>query len=87
MRAAKRVAGVRGVVDEITVKLLDTSKRTDEDIAKDAVDALNRNILVPADRIKVTVRNGIVTLEGTVNWNYEKTAAYNAVRNIRGASR
>jgi len=86
VRAAKRVAGVRAVVDEVRVALPGISQRTDEDIAKDAVAALTRNTWVPVEKIKATVRSGVVTLEGTVTWQYEKTAAYNAVRNIRGVT-
>jgi len=84
VRAVKRVAGVRGVVDELNVKLTAADKRTDADIAKDVENAFTFNIRVPLDLIKVTVHNGMVTLEGAVNHNYEKTAAYESVRKIRG---
>src|SRR5947208_10928858 len=69
-RAAKRVHGVKAVANELDVKLPGSSRRTDEDIAKAAVDALKWNIFVPADKIKVTVRNGWVSLEGEVNWQF-----------------
>src|ERR1700680_4699575 len=61
-KAAKRVYGVRAVANDIQVKL--TSQRTDPEIARDAVYELQSHILLPVDRIKVTVRNGWVTLEG-----------------------
>jgi osmotically-inducible protein OsmY len=83
-KAAKRVHGVRAVANEIDVKLPGTSKRTDEDIALAAVNGLKSNTLVPADKIKVTVSNGWVTLEGEVEWQYEKIAAENAVRYLPG---
>jgi len=86
VRTAKRVAGVRAVVDEVTVALPGILHRTDEDIAKDVVEALKRNTWVPAEKITATVRSGVVTLEGTVTWQYEKMAAYNAIRNIRGVT-
>ncbi|MDB5329048.1 MAG: hypothetical protein JWP03_199 [Phycisphaerales bacterium] len=82
--AAKRVYGVRAVVNEIEVKLPGSSARTDEDIARDCVNALATNVSVPADNIKVTVSNGWVTLEGEVDWQYQKDAAESAVRYIRG---
>ena len=67
-RAAKRVYGVKAVVNEIDVKLPGSSQRTDEDIAAAAVNALRSNLAVPADKIKVTVSKGWVTLEGEVEW-------------------
>jgi osmotically-inducible protein OsmY len=82
--AAKRVQGVRAVVNELEVKLPGSSERTDEDIAEAAVAALKANTLVPDDKIKLTVENGWVTLEGEVEWHYQKTAAEDAVRNITG---
>src|SRR4030081_1459127 len=60
-KAAKRVYGVRGVANDIEVKL--PSTRADPEIARDAVRALERRIFVPSDDIQVTVTNGWVTLE------------------------
>src|SRR5687767_5173592 len=64
--AAKRVHGVRAVVNELEVRLPGSSERTDVDIAEAVVNALKNNTLVPDDRIKVTVSKGWVTLEGDV---------------------
>ena len=61
VKAAKRVYGVRAVVDEIEVKLPGSSERTDSDIAEAAVRALKNNLSVPDDKIKVTVREGWIT--------------------------
>src|SRR3954469_18432161 len=83
-RAAKRVEGVRAVANELDVKLPEGSRRTDEDIAAAAVNALRWNILVPADNIKVTVSKGLVTLEGEVNWQFQRAAADRAVRDLPG---
>src|SRR5258705_10169901 len=58
-KAAKRVYGVRAVANDIQIKL--TSTRTDPEIARDAVHELDSHVLLPADRLKVTVRNGWVT--------------------------
>jgi osmotically-inducible protein OsmY len=82
-KAAKRVYGVKDVANELGVKLLASSKRTDEDIAA-AVRALKWNILVPADKIMVMVNNGWVTLEGQVHWRFQRNAAERAVRNLPG---
>src|ERR1700704_342654 len=61
-KAAKRIYGVRGVANDIEVKLAST--RTDPEIARDVVHELDSHVSIPADKIKVTVKNGWVTLEG-----------------------
>lgn len=83
-RAAKCVHGVRAVANELDVKLPGSSQRTDEDIAIDAARELKSNTWVPADNIKVTVSDGWVRLEGEVEWHYQKEAAENSVRYLRG---
>jgi osmotically-inducible protein OsmY len=83
-QAAKRVYGVTAVVNEIEVKLPGSVTRTDEDIAADAVRALKWNARVPDGKVKVTVTNRWVRLEGEVDWQYQKEAAYEAVRDIVG---
>jgi osmotically-inducible protein OsmY len=81
-RAAARVEGVKAVVNELTVRLPYTSERTDEDIAQAVLNSLKWSVLIPADRIKVS--KGWVTLEGTVDWQFQKTAAEKAVRKLYG---
>jgi osmotically-inducible protein OsmY len=83
-QSAKRVYGVTAIVNEIEVKLPGSVTRTDEDIAADVVRALRSNGSVPADEVKATVSNGWVRLEGDVDWQYQKEAAYEAVRDIVG---
>ena len=85
-RAVKRVAGVKAVAEEIKVILPNSFKRNDEDIARTASNMLNWNHEVPSDRIKVTVQNGWVTLNGEVDWYYQKSAAEGAVRYLIGVS-
>lgn len=82
-RAAKRVHGIKGVANEIEVKL-PGSARTDEDVAQACVNALAANVSVPANKVKVTVSKGWVTLEGEVEWQYQRAAAENAVRYLPG---
>jgi osmotically-inducible protein OsmY len=81
-RIAKRVAGVLALVNNIEVKLPD--ERTDPDIAEAARTALKNDTRVPADRIKVIVERGWITLEGTVDYYYQKSAAESDVRNLPG---
>ena len=81
-KAVKRVYGVKGVANDIEVK--PTSKRTDPEIARDAVHELESHISIPSDRIKVTVKNGWVTLEGDVDWQFEKSLAESSVKKLKG---
>src|ERR1700730_1574147 len=83
-RAAARVSGVKAVVNEVEVHLPGSSERTDEDIARAALNALQWNVLIPSDRITVKVSKGWVTLEGMVDWQFQKTAAEKAVRKLIG---
>jgi osmotically-inducible protein OsmY len=82
--AAMRVYGVKAVANELDVKLAGSSKRTDEDIAAAAVKALDTSVSVPKDKVKVIVNNGWITLEGEVEWQYQKDAAERAVRYLTG---
>ena len=81
-KAAKRVYGVKGVANDIEVKT--TWTRTDPEIARDAVQEIQSHVSLPADRIKVTVKNGWVTLEGSVDWQYQKALAESSVKKLRG---
>ena len=82
--AAHRVRGVKAVANELEVKLPGSDERTDEDIAAAAIDSLQWNVGVTADDIQLTVSKGWVTLQGDVEWNYQKTEAERVVRNLRG---
>ena len=82
--AAFRVSGVKAVANEINVRLPSASERPDEDIAKAAINAFKWDTAIPYDRIKVTVEKGKVTLQGEVNWRFQKDAAERAVCNLRG---
>jgi len=83
-RAAKRVSGVKAVVEGIKVSLPGAYKRSDADIALSATNVLSWNILVPSNRVKVTARDGWITLGGEVDWGYQKIAAEDAVRHMIG---
>jgi osmotically-inducible protein OsmY len=81
-KAVKRVYGVRGVANDIQVKL--STMRTDPEIARDAVQELESHISIPYDKIKVIVKSGWVTLEGSVNWQFQKSLAESSVKKLRG---
>ena len=81
-KAAKRVFGVRGVANDIEVK--PSTVRTDPEIAREAIQELESHVSIPNDKIKVTVEKGWVTLEGTVDWQYQKSLAESAIQKLRG---
>jgi osmotically-inducible protein OsmY len=83
-RAAARVAGVKAVANDLEVGPPAAHRRSDEEIARSVAHALAWNASVPVDSIKAQVSRGWVTLEGTVEWHYQKDAAERAVRSLRG---
>ena len=80
-RAARRVYGVKAIANELEVRL--SHERIDPDIARDALDALKNHVDVPPG-IGVTVREGHITLTGSVEWMFQKLAAERAVKYMRG---
>ncbi len=83
-RAAKRVRGVRALAIDMDVTLQTGDKRNDSDIARAVINALQWTSTVPGQTIQVAVENGMVTLTGTVDWNYQREAAANSVRILSG---
>jgi len=84
VHAAERVSGVRAVTDEMKVQLPALHVRNDEDIAGAALHALQWDVWIPHELIKVQVDKGWITLEGDVDFKYQQTAAESAVRNLTG---
>ena len=82
--AAKRVGGVRGIANDIEVRLPSSSQRPDPDIARDAVSAIRNQLPFSSESIRAVVNSGWVTLEGTVEWNYQRELAESAVRRLQG---
>ena len=82
--AVKRVAGVKGIANDIEVRLPALDQRPDPDIARDAVAALKSQLPASSEHIKVVVKGGWVTLEGEVEWQFQRDSAERAVRRIRG---
>lgn len=80
-RCARKVYGVQGIANELQVAL--SEERTDPDLARDAASALKTRVDVPPG-IQVTVRNGVLTIAGSVQWMYQKAAAERAVKYLRG---
>lgn len=82
--AAKELIGVKAVVENIEVKIPNAWSKTDEEIAKDVLNALKSRSTIPDENIMVKVENGFVTLTGEVPWHYQKEAAGNVVRFLNG---
>ncbi len=74
--ATKRVEGVKAVVNDIEVCLPGSSEPTDAEITQSILQALQRDRCVPCENIQVTVDNGSVTLQGEVNWQFQRAVAY-----------
>jgi osmotically-inducible protein OsmY len=83
--AAKRVAGVAGIANDIEVRLPNIDERPDPEIAREAVEALKAALPLTAQNIKVLVNKGWITLEGHVEWHYQSDEAERVVRHLRGA--
>jgi len=83
-RAAKRLPNVKDLAVELEVKLPGSSERSDADIARTAENVLQWDVLVPHNRIKVTVEKGFLTLEGEVDREFQRSAAERAVHHLTG---
>lgn len=82
--AAERVVGVRAVANDLAVQISDETKRTDTELAHAVADALSWAIEVPAQRLTSQVSDGWVTLDGRVDWRYQRDAAVRAISRLKG---
>ena len=85
-QAVSHIKGVRAIAQEIEVRSPSDSGTSDDEIARHVIDTLKWSTLVPEDRVQVKVQCGWVTLTGSLEWNYQKTGAGDAVRDIRGVT-
>ena len=85
-KAAQKVRGVRGVVEEIQVRFGGETPPRDEDIAQRAVQMLDWSVTVPKGAVQVKVQNAWVTLSGKVDWQYQKEEAYRSIRRLAGVA-
>lgn len=81
---SKKVNGVKAVADEIQVMDTPVYKLSDADIAVSVVNALKWHNTVPESGIQVKVEDGLVTLEGKVDREYQRQSASRAVENLMG---
>lgn len=87
VNAARKVANVKAVAEDIQVGPLPGYQRTDTEIAEAVVNALKWNSNVPDDRIKIKVDDGVVTLDGEVKFDFQRVAAHDAVEKLYGVVR
>jgi len=80
-KAAKSVYGVKAVANDIEVKPM---TRTDPEITRDILEAMKLDLRVPDDRLKTGIQNGFVTLDGKVDWYYQREAAESCARKVNG---
>ena len=85
-KAAEKVSGVKAVALDIQVGVSPYFKRTDTEIAGEALKALKLHTSIPEEKITVKVEDGIVTLDGEVEWEYQRAAAKNAIQNFAGVT-
>jgi osmotically-inducible protein OsmY len=85
-KAARKVRGVRGVVEEIKVRFAGEALPRDEDLAKRAVQMLDWSVTVPPNAIQVGLQDGWITLTGEVAWQYQKEEAQAALKRLGGVS-
>lgn len=83
-RVALGVFGVKAVANDLTIALKGPHRRTDTELAQAAANALAWNASVPHDRVTISVTDGWVSLKGDVEWDYQRTAAFHAVRTLTG---
>jgi len=83
-RGVKTIKGVRGIANDIEVKLPSLNERPDPEIARDAVAAIKRELPYSGEHVQVVARNGWLTLEGEVEWRFQSDRAEEVVRRVRG---
>ena len=83
-KAARRVAGVLAVVDNVEVRLPSEHRVTDEGLAERIVNVLKWNVSIPGKEIKADVKDGIVTLRGEVDWQFQRTNIHKNIEHVGG---
>ncbi len=83
-KAAKKVAGVKAIAEDIQVGLSPAYRKTDAEVAEAVVNALKWHTMIPEEKIRVSVEEGNVKLEGEVEWEYQRNQAKTSVENLSG---
>lgn len=83
-RAVKKIRGVRGIAEDIEVQLSEEHVKTDSEIAQVVIYALEWHSAAPFDRLSILVEDGIVTIDGSADWDYQRKHVTEVVENVRG---
>lgn len=83
-KAARKVAGVRAIAEDIQLRVSPSFIKTDAELAESVLNALKWHSAVDEEKLKIKVENGVVTLDGEVEWEFQRTSARNAVSNLLG---
>jgi len=83
-KAVRNVTGVKAIAEDLQIGVSPSYRKTDAEIAQAVVNALKWHSAVPDDRIKIKVEDGVVTLEGELEWAYQRSNAKNAIQNLSG---
>jgi osmotically-inducible protein OsmY len=82
--AAKKIAGVRAIAEDIQIGVSPTHRKTDTEIAEAVLNALKWHTMIPDEKIKVKVEDGVVRLDGEVEWEYQRTQAKLVIEDLAG---
>ena len=83
-KAAKKVAGVKAIAEDIQIGVSPAYNKTDTEIAEAVLNALKWHTAVEEEKIKIKVENGNVTLEGEAEWDFQRSNAKTAIENLTG---
>lgn len=82
--ATKKIAGVRAIAEDIEIGVSPSYRKTDSEIAASVLDALQGHTMIPEGMIKVKVEDGVVRLDGEVEWEYQSAQAKSAIQDLAG---
>jgi len=85
-KAVRKVAGVKAIAEDIQVGVSPAYRRSDADIAAAVLEALKWHSAVQEDRIKIKVEDGVIKLEGEVEWDYQRRSIHEAVDHLSGVT-
>ena len=83
---ARKVSGVKGVAEDLRIRFLPVHLRTDSELAEAVSNTLKWHAAIQDEKIRVKVEKGVVTLEGEVDWEFERANAEKAIQNLQGVS-
>lgn len=83
-RAVKKVTGVRGIAEDIQVNLTDNHKKSDSELAQVIMNLLEAQNVVPVDYISILVEDALVTVEGELDWDFQRKLMSSVIENVVG---